>query len=212
VGVGDLLSQFLVSLSAVFFIVDPIAVVPIFISMTPHDSRAKANSMALRACLVAGGILMFFAVFGGLLFQLLGTTLPALRVAGGILLLLTALDMLRARESRTRTSDEERAEGAAKDDIAVVPLAIPLLAGPGSIATVMVLAGKGKGWVSAVPLLLAIAVSLAASYLVLRSASFVQRVFKQSGIAIVERVMGLLLAAIAIQFMADGARELLTRR
>src|SRR6476469_2313004 len=101
--------------------------------MTANDSPEKARSMALRACVTGAGILTFFALFGGVLFKLMSVSLSAFRVAGGILLLITALDMLKARTSETRTSPEEKREGELKDDIAIVPLAIPLLAGPGAI-------------------------------------------------------------------------------
>lgn len=205
---GAYLTDFLVSLSAIFFIVDPIGVVPIFLSMTAGDSNEKIRRTALRACLVAGSLMLFFALFGGLIFKVFSVSLGAFRVAGGILLLITALDMLRARTSETRTTRPEEQEGAQKEDVALVPLAMPLLAGPGAIAAAMVLMARGDTWVSAVPVLLAIVITFSVSYFVLRAAGLVQRVLKQSGVAILERVMGLILAAIAVQFIADGAREL----
>lgn len=206
---ADQISLFLVSLSAVFFVVDPIGVVPLFLAMTHSDPPEKVRSMALRACLVGCGLLSFFALFGGVVFKVMGVTLSAFRVAGGILLLITALDMLRARTSETRTSPGEAEEGATKDDIAIVPLAVPLLAGPGSIATVMVLMSKGQGILSAIPVVISILITFVASYFLLRAAVLVQRVLRQSGVAILQRVMGLILAAIAVQFIAEGARALM---
>ncbi len=202
------LSHFLVSLSAILFVVDPIGVVPIFLSITAGDSDEKNRRTALRACIVASLLLLFFALFGGLIFKVFSVSLGAFRVAGGILLLITALDMLRARTSETRTTRPEEQEGAVKEDVALVPLAVPLLAGPGAIATAMVLMARGDTWVSAVPVLAAIVLTFTVSYFVLRAAGLVQRVLKQSGVAILERVMGLILAAIAVQFIADGARDL----
>ena len=206
--VSEQLSLFLVSLPAVLFVVDPIGVVPIFLAMTSGDSEEKIRKTARRACIVACSLLVFFAVFGGLIFKVFGISLGAFRVAGGILLLITSLDMLRARPSETRTTQPEREEGEKKEDVALVPLAMPLLAGPGAIATAMVLMARGDSLVSAVPVLVAIVLTFLVSYFVLRAAGFVQRVLKQSGVAILERVMGLILAAIAVQFIADGAREL----
>jgi MarC family membrane protein len=206
---NELLSSFLIALSAVFFVVDPIGIVPIFLAMTAGDSAKKVHSMSLRACLVGGGLLIFFALFGGVVFKVFGVSLGAFRVAGGLLLLMTSVDMLRAKTSETKTSREETAEGKAKDDVAIVPLAIPLLSGPGSIATVMVLMAKGKSWVWGIPVILAIVLTFVASYFVLRGASLVQKFLKQTGVAILQRVMGLILAAIAVQFMAEGARDLL---
>lgn len=207
---GPYFTHFLVSLSAVFFVVDPIGVVPIFIAITAGDSDVKRQRTALRACIVAGGLLMFFAVFGGLIFQVFGVSLAAFRVAGGILLLITSLDMLRARPSETRTTRTEEQEGVAKEDVALVPLAMPLLAGPGAIASAMVLMSKGgESLLMGVPVLAAITLTFVAAYFILRASHLVQRMLKQSGVAILERVMGLILAAIAVQFMADGAKDLL---
>ncbi|MDQ3265505.1 MAG: MarC family protein [Myxococcota bacterium] len=205
---SDYLSEFLVALSAVFFVVDPPGVVPIFLAMTRGDSPEKIRSMAKRACLVGGLLLVFFALFGAFLFQVLGVTMGAFRIAGGILLLITALDMIRAKPAATRTSPEETAEGLAKEDIALVPLAIPLLAGPGAIATVMVLMARGKTPLHAVPVLIAIALTFVGSYLLLRGASVVQKVLGASGLLVLERVMGLILAAISVQFVADGMKDL----
>lgn len=202
-------SYSLVALSAIFAVVDPVSVVPVFVAMTAGDTAEKRRSMAARACLAGAGLLVVFALFGGVIFRLMGVTLGAFKIAGGILLLLTALDMLRAQPSRTRSSAEETAEGAGKTDIAIVPLAIPLLAGPGSVATVMVLMSKGPGFWVGIPVLGAIAVTFVASYFMLRAAGLVDRWLGKTGNAVLQRVMGLLVAAIAIQFMADGVGGLL---
>ncbi|WP_164019335.1 MarC family protein [Pyxidicoccus trucidator] len=203
------LSLFLMSLSAVFFVVDPIGVVPLFLAMTAGDSQEKVRRTAMRACMVACGMMLFFALFGGVIFKVFGVSLGAFRVAGGILLLITALDMLRARPSETRTTPTEEQEGVVKEDVAIVPLAIPLLSGPGAIATAMVLMARGDSLTSAIPVLAAIILTFVASYFILRASGMIQRVLRQSGVAIVERVMGLILAAIAVQFIADGGKELL---
>jgi len=206
--VSAVLSSALVSLSAVFFVVDPVGVVPIFIAMTHGDPPEKMRHTARRAALVAAALLIFFALFGTFLFKVIGVSLSAFRVAGGIVLLITSLDMLRARQSETRTSPEEAQEATGKEDVAIVPLAIPLLAGPGAIATVMVLMSRGDGLLSTVAVVASILVTMAATYFMLRGASLVQRVLGQSGVAIFQRVMGLLLAAIAVQFIAEGGRDL----
>jgi multiple antibiotic resistance protein len=206
--VSELLSFALVALSAVFFVVDPVGVVPIFIAMTEGDSPEKIRETARRATLVASGLLIFFTLFGTLVFKVMSVSLGAFKVAGGIVLLITALDMLRARQSETRTSPEEAHEATEKEDVAIVPLALPLLAGPGAIATVMVLMSRASGVVSVVAVLVSVVVTMAASYFLLRGASLVQRVLGQSGVAIFQRVMGLLLAAIAVQFIAEGGRDL----
>jgi multiple antibiotic resistance protein len=124
---GSYASYFLVALSAIFVVVDPLSVVPIFIAMTQGDPPEKRQAMALRACITGALLLSVFALFGAAIFKFMGVTLGAFKFAGGILLLLTALDMLRAQQSRTRSTPEETSEGIAKADIAIVPLAVPLL-------------------------------------------------------------------------------------
>jgi multiple antibiotic resistance protein len=205
-----MLATFVLAFPAVLFIVDPIGLVPMFLSMTGNDSPEKCRTMALRACLTAGAVLTFFALFGTLVFQVFGVTLAAFRVAGGLLLMLTALDMLRAQSPTTKTSAAEVREGEAREDIAIVPLAMPLIAGPGAIATVMVLmAQHGAGLEAAVPVIGSVVLTMLISYVTLRSAQTIKRVLKQTGIAVLERVFGLILAAIAVQFVFDGGRELL---
>lgn len=201
---------FLLSFAAIFFIVDPIGLVPIFLSMTSRDSPQKCRRMAARACLTASAVLVFFALAGALVLEVFSLTLGAFRVAGGLLLMLTALDMLRAKHAATRTSPEEEEEGVALDDIAIVPLAMPLLAGPGAIATAMVLAAQHGGrWQGSAAVVAAILLTMLIAYVLLRSAQQVKRVLGQTGIAVLERVFGLILAAIAVQFVFDGAKELL---
>lgn len=209
--IRELFSSFVVSLPAVFFVVDPFGVVPIFLAITARDP-GKARQMAMRACLVGSGLLLFFALFGGLIFKVFAVTLSAFRVAGGILLLITSLDMLRGRTSQTKTSPEEELEGAQKEDVAVVPLAMPLLAGPGAIATVMVLMSRGTGILTAIPVIISIVLTFVASYYLLRAAGLVQRLLGQTGVAILQRLMGLILAAIAVQFIAEGGHDLISSR
>jgi multiple antibiotic resistance protein len=202
------LSGFLVTLAAVFFVVDPVGLIPIFLAITKGDDEDKMRRTSARACITACCVLIAFALGGNVVFQMLGITLGAFRVAGGLLLLLTALDMLRARPAGTRTSPSEESEGETKEDVAIVPLAVPLLAGPGAIATVMVFAARGHGFAPLLEVLAAVGLTLLGSYWVLRAAPRLQKLLGRSGIAILERVMGLLLTAVAVQFVADGTRAL----
>lgn len=205
-----MLTTFLLSFAAIFFIVDPIGVVPLFVSMTSRDDLEKSRSMARRACITATGVMVFFAVCGSLVFQTFNVTLGAFRVAGGILLMITALDMLRAHQASTRTSPEEEREGEARDDIAIVPLAMPLLAGPGAIATAMVLVAQHGSTVAGTAAVVAsIVLTMLLAYVLLHGAHGVKRILGRTGIAVLERVFGLILAAIAVQFVFDGAKELL---
>jgi multiple antibiotic resistance protein len=205
--VGEVLRFSLVAFSAVFFVVDPIATVPVFVTMTQQDSNEKKARMARKACLVACCVLVFFALFGSVVFKMFALTLAAFKIAGGILLMLTAMDMLRSKQAQTRTSEEEIKEASAKNDIAIVPLAMPMLAGPGSIATVMVLTAESKRWWQLIPILASIVLTLVIAYALLRGATFIDRLLGRTGRAVFERVMGLILAALAVQFVIDGIRE-----
>lgn len=205
----EVLTHSLVALSAIFVVVDPLAAVPFFLAMTSDQSPEKRRDTARRASIGAWLILTAFGLVGALLFRLLGISIPAFKLAGGVLLLLIAIDMLRTAPSPARITAREVEAGAEKDDVAIVPLAMPLLAGPGSIATVIVLMGRvqPRQWWNGLPVLVAVAVVAAATYLTLASASRVERVLSRTGMNILERVAGMLLAAIALQFMIDGAGE-----
>jgi len=205
----EVLTHSLVALSAIFVVVDPLAAVPFFLAMTSDQSPEQRRETARRAAIGAWLILTAFGLVGALLFRLLGISIPAFKLAGGVLLLLIAIDMLRTAPSPARITAPEVEAGVEKDDVAIVPLAMPLLAGPGSIATVIVLMGRvqPKQWWNGLPVLVAVAVVAGATYLTLASASRVERVLSRTGMNILERVAGMLLAAIALQFMIDGAGE-----
>jgi multiple antibiotic resistance protein len=207
--VHEALATFLVALSAIFFVVDPLSAVPLFLAMTRNDSVDKRRETALRAAVTAALVLSSFALGGAWIFKLLGIGLPAFKVAGGVVLLLLALDMIRTQPSKTRITEGEVEEGAGKDDIAIVPLAMPLLAGPGSIATAIVLMARARGgpWWQMVAVLLAIVVTCASAWLILAGSARTERVLGKTTLAILERAAGLLLVAIAIQFMMDGLGE-----
>jgi multiple antibiotic resistance protein len=209
VGVREALEFALVAFSAVFVVVDPFAAVPFFLALTAREDEVRRRATARRAALVAGGVLAGFALAGSVVFQLIGVTLAAFKIAGGALLLLTAADMVRTRHPSTRITEGEVEEGVSREDVAVVPLAMPILAGPGAMATVVVLMGRARAervWL-ALPVLLSIALTAFLSYLLLAGAARVARVMGKTGLNIVERIAGLLLAAIAIQFIVDGLAE-----
>jgi len=205
----EVLSQSLLAFSAIFVVVDPFAAVPFFLAMTSGQSIEERRETARRAALGTFLILAAFGIAGALVFRLLGITIPAFKIAGGILLLLIAVDMIRTKPSAARITEGEVEAGAAKEDVAIVPLAMPLLAGPGSIATVIVLMGRARQdrWWYAIPVVGAVLVTGVITYLVLASGTRVERVMGRTGMNILERVAGMLLAAIALQFMIDGAGE-----
>ncbi len=207
-GIGETLQFALVTFSAVLFVVDPIAAIPIFLSITAGDSADKRRQAAGRAALSAFVTLALFAFAGGFIFKAFGISLGAFEIAGGLMLLVMALDMMRATPSRTRSTEEEQRESVAKEDVAVVPMAIPILAGPGAIATVMVLMRRAA-W-SVVPTLIvlaSVAVTCLVAWLLLRVAARAQERLGQTLLHVLDRVMGLLLAAVAVQFVIGGLRD-----
>jgi MarC family membrane protein len=196
--------QWLTSLVAVFTIVDPFAATPAFLAMTAGYAHARRRQMARRAALTCIVILSVFATVGKYLFRLFGISLPAFKLAGGLLLLLVALDMLQARRSRTRETPEEQSDASGIEDVGIIPMGIPMLAGPGSISTVMVLVGQAPSWTGIIPVLVGIAITSAICYLVLASADRVEALLGEIGIRILTRLMGLVLTAIAFQFFVSA--------
>lgn len=196
----------LLAFSSLFVIVDPIATVPAFIAMTSRDSVAHRLQMARTACLVMVGVLAGFALVGQTLFTLLGITLPAIQVAGALVLLLVSLDMLRAQRSAVQETAEETAAGTGKDDIAITPLAIPMLAGPAAISTVILLDAQAKTWTLRAVLLACLVLVGLASYIVLALGATGAKWLTPIAEKIITRLMGLLLAALAVQFMFNGLK------
>ncbi len=189
-------------------IVDPISTVPVFLAMTPHDSPAQRIQMARLACGVMAGVLVGFSLLGKWLFGVLGITLPAFQIAGSIVLLLVALDMLQARRSRVQQTPDETAAGAEKHDIAITPLAVPLLAGPGAISTVLLLHNTAGNLAEQIALIVCICAVAFVTYLLLRFSAAGAQWLKPIARRIATRLMGLLLAAVACQFMINALREL----
>jgi multiple antibiotic resistance protein len=204
----SLTEYILLAFSSLFVVVDPIAVVPAFIAMTPNDPPAAQARMARLACIVAAGVLMLFALGGKWIFKVLGITLPAFQIAGSVLLLRIALDMLYAKRSPTKETSEEVEAGAAKEDIAITPLAVPMLAGPGAISTALILMSQARRWEHQVALFGCIAVVLLASYVIFRLAVFGARSLSPLALKLVTRLMGLLLAALAVQFTINALRQM----
>lgn len=205
----DALAFTLSTIATLFFVVDPMAAAPIYITMTADDSALHKRRTALRAAIGTFVTLALFAALGGLIFRLLGISLGAFRIAGGLLLFLLAVDMLRAERSRQRTSPEEEAEGVDKPDVSLFPLTIPMLAGPGAISTVMLLVSRVEHYWQYGVILAAITLTATGSYFVLRGATMMERRLGKTGINVMQRVMGLILAAVAVQFVVEGIQAVL---
>lgn len=202
------LQFFAVALSSIFFLVDPIATVPVFLVLTSEHGPRPRRKMARRAAISSFVVLSGFAVIGQVIFQLLGITLAAFQTAGGLILLLIGLEMVQAKRSRTKQAPNEREEATHKEDVGIVPLGIPMLAGPGAISTVMVFMGQARHWQQVIAVLAAVAITCTIAYITLAAAGYVRQHISDTGINIMTRMMGMLLAAIAIQFMATGLASL----
>ena len=205
----DLVSSLLVALPAIVMVVDPLACAPVYISLTAGDSPTERRHVARRAAITTWLVLSFFALAGGLVVQLFGVSLGAFRAAGGAILFLAALDMLQGRGwSRPARTPAE----LDRTDIAVIPLSIPLLAGPGAIASVMVLMSRSPAVASALGVLCAVALASAASWLVLRGAEWIERAVPRALLGAIARVTGLILAGMAVEFVVAGIRDIVIGR
>ncbi len=201
-----MLKEVLLIFTSVLFIVDPFAAVPSFLAMTARDSAAVRRAMARRGAWTCAVTLTTFALAGSLIFTLFGITLGAFKIAGGALIGLNALEMVQARRSEQRETPAEQAEGIEKEDVGIIPLGVPMLAGPGAISTVMVLALGSHSRATTAALYGSVALTAYVSYLVLAAATAVERRLGQTGMRILTRLMGLVLCAIAVQFIVDGIK------
>ena len=198
--------ELLLIFTSVFFIVDPFAVIPTFLAMTARDTAPQRRVLARRGAWTCAITLILFALGGSLIFKLFGITIGAFKIAGGVLIGLNALDMVQARRSQQRETAVETAEGIQKEDIGIMPLGVPMLAGPGAISTVMVLALGAKSLAATVTIYVSILLTSVITYFVLSAASMVEKRLGQTGMRILTRLMGLVLCAIAIQFIIDGIK------
>ena len=196
------------ALSSIFFLVDPFAAIPSFIAITQDVDARRRRRMAVKASLTCFIVLTSFALAGQLIFRMFGITLPAFEIAGGLILMLIGIDMLEAKRSPTQESSDETTEASQKEDAGIVPLGIPMLAGPGAISSVMVLVGQAPDKWHMLAILGSIGITALVSFWVLNGADRLRRVLGETGIRILVRIMGLLLVALAMQFFVNGLTDL----
>jgi multiple antibiotic resistance protein len=186
-------------------VIDPPGCAPIFASLTRATPPRERAMMAVRAVLIAGGILLFFGLLGEDLLKALGVSLAAFRIAGGIMLFLIALEMVFEKRTQRRESRaQEVNEDPEHDDITVFPMAIPIIAGPGSIASVMLLMARSEGLYESLAVLAALAATLVLTLLALLAAGTLMRLVGRRMEAMLTRLLGVILAALAAQFVIDG--------
>lgn len=204
---NETLNFIILSFWSLFVIVDPIGLVPAFLAMTEHNSKDDRIRMARLASIVTFFVLLAFAFAGNVILKLFGVTVPAFEIAGGIILLKIALDMLQARRTALKETPEEQAEGLTKDDIAITPLAVPMLAGPGAITAVVLLGQQSHNMLQSSIVAVNIFLISLISFLILRIAALRSSIFSAITLKIISRLMGLLLAAIAVQFILNGIQN-----
>jgi multiple antibiotic resistance protein len=198
-------TAFLISAFVTLFVViDPIGLTPMYIALTQGTEARHRRLIGLRACVIAFGLLTLFAFFGEAVLGFIGISMPAFRIAGGILLFLTALDMLFERRTKRRS---DQADEEDFPDPSVFPLAIQLIAGPGAIASMILLAGNAKDALEMAGVLMVMAAVLLLALLLFLTAGVIERALGRTGINVVTRLLGMLLAALSVQFVLDGLRD-----
>ncbi|NVO23667.1 NAAT family transporter [Donghicola sp. C2-DW-16] len=200
-------TNFLITAFATLFvIIDPIGLTPLFVAMTQGMSPARRRAIGIRACTIAACILFAFSIFGEALLGFIGISMHAFRIAGGILLFLTALDMLFQRRTKRREDQAEEAEEDHEHDPSVFPIAIPLIAGPGAIATMILLTGQTEGVLGYLSVLAVMLAVLSIMLALFFTGGMIERALGRVGINVVTRLLGMLLAALSVQFVLDGLR------
>jgi multiple antibiotic resistance protein len=194
----------LLAFSSVLFIVDPIACIPTFLALTADDDSAARRRLAKRASWTCFLVLAGFAMAGTFIFKLFGITLPAFRVAGGLIMILIGLDMVQAKRSQTKETPAETQQAMEKEDVGIIPLGMPMLAGPGSISTVIALMAQSVNWAHSILILASVGLTAILCYWTLAAADRLGQRMGDTGIRILTRFMGLMLMAIAVQFILSG--------
>jgi multiple antibiotic resistance protein len=204
-----LLVFLLKSAIAVFVIYNPFGAIPVLMSVTPNLSPAERSRVIFRASATALGILLVFAVAGQMVFNFFHITIGAFRIAGGILLLIISISMLYGETPKSKITEAEKTEAQTKEDVAITPLGTPMMAGPGTIVTVISLMDQAQPWGEKAMVLLALPITIAVSYLVLVYGAKLVTKIGESGLRVMTRMMGLILAVIAVQFVINGLHDAL---
>ena len=200
------LPALITAFTTLFIIIDPPGLAPVFIALTQGMSTAQRRAIAVRAFLVAGSLMMVFLFLGEAVLGFIGISMDAFRIAGGILLFLTALDMLFQRRQARREDSAEEGKAEHEDDPSVFPLALPLIVGPGAITTVILLAGNAQGAADLGAIAGVVFAVLLIVFVAFLAAPAIERALGKTGLNILTRVLGMLLAALAVQFVLDGLR------
>lgn len=203
------LTAWVAILVSIFAIVNPVGTIPTFVALTAGYSRAERQKVITKAILVAAGVLLLFGLAGERIFEVFSITIPAFRIAGGILIFKVAFDMLQGERPKADSNDQEIADALERENIGITPLGVPLLTGPGAITTVMILVATNLGAGDRMLIYGAVLLVFAASYLLLMVGERLFQLMGRSGLQVFTRIMGLILAAIAVQFVVNGISQAL---
>ncbi len=202
---SSLAEYFILCLSTMFSLMNPIGITPIYVILTDRFSPRERMNIARRAILTATVILVVFSLLGQFIFKMYGITIEAFQIMGGIIFFRSGLRMLEAKVGRTRTTPKEQEESMESNDIAISPIGIPLITGPGAITATMLLSGQAHGPGQYGLFFIALFIVLLATYLVLRGGDKIAKKFGHTGLRIIQRIMGIILMVIAVQFVINGS-------
>jgi multiple antibiotic resistance protein len=188
----------------IFALIDPPGYLPLFLAMTAQDSEEGRKRILRRACSAAFLVLFVFTFLGNYLLQFFAISIPALQISGGLIMLLIGFEMLNMLPRGEKITRTEQSEATTKDDVSIIPLAIPMLSGPASIVAVIVLAAREASFSNYSAILVSVLVTLGITYVVLQYSSRILAMIGVTGLRVLTRVMGLLLCAMAVQFVIDG--------
>ena len=194
-----------------FTVVNPLGITPIFAAMTERFSNADQIRIARKGIITGSTVLVIFTLLGSFIFRFYGITVEAFQIMGGIIFFRSGLRMLDAQVGRSRTTQSERDEFKDSDELAISPIGVPLITGPGAITGVVILSGKGSSDFSIITLLLAVIITMTLFYWILRAGNVLAKRIGITGMRVIERMMGLILMVIAVQFIINGLETIIDR-
>ena len=205
------LQYLLFCLSTLFTVVNPLGITPIFAAMTERFSNADQIRIARKGIITGSTVLIIFTLLGSFIFRFYGITVEAFQIMGGIIFFRSGLRMLDAQVGRSRTTQSERDEFKDSDELAISPIGVPLITGPGAITGVVILAGKGSSDLSIITLLVSVIITMTLFYWILRAGNVLAKRIGIAGMRVIERMMGLILMVIAVQFIINGLETIIDR-
>ena len=205
------LQYLLFCLSTLFTVVNPLGITPVFAAMTERFSNADQIRIARKGIITGSTVLVIFTLLGSFIFRFYGITVEAFQIMGGIIFFRSGLRMLDAQVGRSRTTQSERDEFKDSDELAISPIGVPLITGPGAITGVVILSGKGSSDFSIITLLLAVIITMTLFYWILRAGNVLAKRIGITGMRVIERMMGLILMVIAVQFIINGLETIIDR-